>query len=204
MSVPQPRQSRVDRLWRLVRVGRSPLARGCDRVEAGAAILAVVVALLALPIVASAGSETYARSVQEARQEASAVHRSTATLLADAPARPHGDEGWTAPAARVRAHWVTPDGADRTGIVSAEYETPRGTEVTIWLDDRGEPTAEPMTSGDAAARGVGTALGLWLVTLAGLAGALWLLHQALERLRYARWSREWDRFGHQRSPRDHG
>src|SRR6185369_17899990 len=58
MSTPS---NAIARMWRTVLPRRGSVARTSDRVQAGLLVLAVLLALAALPVAASIGSETYAR-----------------------------------------------------------------------------------------------------------------------------------------------
>ncbi len=200
MSASSPHLLRLQRLWRLMHLGRNPLARGSDRVEAVALLTVMLLALLAVPFAASAGSETRAQALETARQEMSSRHRGTAVLLANAPPRPYGDtRAVSRSGARVRVQWVLSGGSERTGFVRADYDTPAGSEVPIWLDDNGELTSAPTTPGDAARRAVGAAVSIWLATVVVLSAGFWLTRKGLDRLRHAQWAREWERIEQDRS-----
>jgi hypothetical protein len=93
----------------------------------------------------------------------------------------------------VPARWTLTDGTERTGKVQANNGTKTGAPVSIWLDEHGNPTDEPITHDQAAFAGVGMALGLWVFATAGLYGLYLLVRFGLNQRRFATWEREWAR-----------
>jgi hypothetical protein len=95
----------------------------------------------------------------------------------------------------VAATWVAPDGAQRVGTVPVPRATTVGSEVPIWVDDAGNLADPAFTPTDAIAAGVANGVGTWLAIIVPLTGSCWLAHVVLNRLRFAQWKREWERFG---------
>ncbi|MBK1782825.1 Rv1733c family protein [Prauserella cavernicola] len=181
---------RTARLWRRVHVGRNPLARRGDRLEARLLVTFLLVALFAIPVMASLGSETYAARLAVAEREAGAKHQAKAVLLADAPVSMTAGEMENV---RVRASWRTPDGFDRVGEVATYRGSTRGTEIPVWLDERGDLTSPPVTKSGAATDAVSVAISAWLGVLALCALVFAAVRGLLSRLRAAQWAREWAR-----------
>ena len=121
MSTAKPRAMDDRRLRRFTfAVWGNPLARSVDRTEAALAILVVGIWLLALPIVAAAGSlwwpeaSATAADQQRTRVNTSAVLTANAAdFLFSAQGNPISGQ------VPVPARWVAPDGSERTGTVSA-------------------------------------------------------------------------------------
>jgi hypothetical protein len=184
---------RIARFQRRLYPGRNPLARFGDRVEAALLVLMIAGALLALPFAAAFGSNTYAAQTTRAEQERTTRHPATATSLAAAPTQTYSTDGAGAPADQttVPAAWFDARGARHTGDVLADSGSPKGTHVSVWLDQRGELTTEPLSPSTSAADGVFAAILLWV----GVTGALAALYGAgrfvLDRLRSAAWDRAW-------------
>ncbi|TVT30636.1 hypothetical protein FNH05_28950 [Amycolatopsis rhizosphaerae] len=184
------------RWWRLPHVGGNPLVRTADRVESGLLLVVVALALLAVPVAASLGSDSYGRQKLTAEAESATRQPATAVLLSDAPAEtvgPHGVPVSTTVA--VPASWRVAGGG-RSGMVTAPRGTPAGTIVPIWLDTRGTPTAPPAPPEAAVMTGIATGVLTWTAFAAGLAMVFGALRRLLDRGRYARWEREWARLDH--------
>jgi len=184
---------RIARFGRRVRPGRNPLARAGDRVEALLLLLAVAGALLAIPFAAAFGSETYAAQNARAAEERATRHPATAVSLAAASGQPYSTDGAGAPAAQtsVPAAWFDARGTRHTGEVLADPGSPAGTRVSIWLDQRGEPAGEPLSTSTSVADGVFAAILLWAAITGALAGLYATARFVLIRFHAAAWDRAW-------------
>jgi hypothetical protein len=184
------------RSWRLY-LGHNPFARPWDRAERVLVVLAVLVALTGIPFAATVGSETVARGLERAHEESSTRHPSVAVTLAETPGPvvSAGEGPGLLTRVGVAATWVAPDGAQRVGIVAVVGATTVGSDVPIWVDDAGNQASPPFTPADAVAAGVADSFGTWAAILVPLTGSCWLAHVVLNRLRFARWKQEWERFG---------
>jgi hypothetical protein len=186
-------RGRIARFRRRLFPGRNPLARFGDRVEAALLVVMVAGALLMLPFAAAFGSETYAAQTARAEQERTTRHPATATSLAAAPTQTYSADGAGAPADQttVPVAWFDARGARHTGDVLADSGSPKGTQVSVWLDQRGELTTEPLSPSTSAADGVFAAILLWVGVTGALAALYGLGRFVLERLRAAAWDRAW-------------
>lgn len=185
---------RFPSVWRRLHIGRNPLARSSDRLEAALVIGAVLVALLAIPFAAAVGSDAYAAAARRAAEQTADRHQATAVLLADAPpVQVRLDGVPVEETVEVHARWVVPGGPVREGVVTVDPSSATGNEVRIWLDAEGNAVDAPMTSTDAASQGVGVGVGVWLVCVTLLAGFCLAGRSMLCRLRDAAWAREWRR-----------
>ncbi|OKK01363.1 Rv1733c family protein [Amycolatopsis sp. CB00013] len=172
---------------------RNPLIRWSDRLEAALLVGAVLLALLAIPFAAAAGSAAYAEGRERAAEQAANRQETTAVLIADAPpvhVRLDGvplDEK-----VEVAARWTGPGGLIREGVVTVDAGMVTGNEVRIWLDARGYPVEAPVTDADALSQGIGVGTGLWLGWLTLVAMVFLACRAALGRGRAAEWAREWE------------
>jgi hypothetical protein len=192
--------NRRRRWWRLLHAGHNPLVRGWDRLESVILLIAILVALVALPVAGALGSHTYAQQKQVAATETVTRHPATAVLTVDAPTEtvtPHGVP--VRGRAEVAAVWRIADGRERVGTVPAERGTGAGTTVPIWLDDNGQPVAAPTTPGSALMTAVSAAVLTWVAFVTVIAAGFASLRFWLDRMRYARWQREWVRLDTNRS-----
>ncbi|TKG71121.1 Rv1733c family protein [Prauserella endophytica] len=182
----------LGRFLRSLFPGRNPVARTSDRIEAAVLLLAIVVPLLALPIAAALGSDTYARESRAAELEASTRYESTAVLLTDAVLESPTIYAGGRQTVQVRAEWQRPDGSPGTGLVVAEAGLEKGSEVRVWLDESGERVQPPRTQAMAAWNAAAVAITAWLSVTLVCALSWWALHALLDRARRQRWQREWD------------
>ncbi|MGW3964983.1 Rv1733c family protein [Amycolatopsis sp. NPDC005003] len=189
---------RIARFGRRVRPGRNPVARAGDRVEALLLLLAVVGAFLAIPFAAAFGSETYAAQNARAAEERATRYPATAVSLAAASGQPYSTDGAGAPAAEatVPAAWFDARGVRHTGDVLADPGSPAGTHVPIWLDARGEPAAEPLSTSTSAVDGVFAAIFLWAAITGALVGLYAAARFVLTRFHSAAWDRAWSEARH--------
>jgi hypothetical protein len=189
---------RIARFRRRLHPGRNPLARTGDRVEALLLLLVIAGAVLAIPFAAAFGSQTYATQSARATEERATRHQATAISLGTAPAQPYSTDGAGAPADQttVRAAWFDTHGNRHTGDVLADAGSPAGTRVPVWLDQRGELAAEPLSPATSTADGIFAALLLWIAITGALAGLYGAGRFVLFRLHAAAWDRAWAQARH--------
>ena len=165
--------------------GRNPLIRATDRVEALIVVFAVAISLVAVPIAATVGTAVHEDRSRVYAEQAQTRHTVTATAIGDKHPRRDLDK----PTVTVPARWFA-GGAEHTGDVVAPLNVKIGDEVEIWVDDKGSAVGPPeRTAQDQA---VALAMATWwamsLSAVAMFAGA----RIALDRVRYARWQRDFD------------
>ncbi|WP_439378348.1 Rv1733c family protein [Amycolatopsis lexingtonensis] len=184
---------RIARFRRRLHPGRNPLARTGDRFESLLLLLVIAGAFLAVPFAAAFGSDTYAAQTVRAEQERATRHPATAVSLASAPSQPYSTDGAGAPADQttVQAAWFDARGARHTGDVLADAGSPAGTRVSVWLDQHGELTTEPLSPATSAADGVFAAILLWVAITGSLAGLYGAGRFVVSRLHSAAWDRAW-------------
>ncbi|OBB65860.1 hypothetical protein [Mycobacterium sp. 852014-50255_SCH5639931] len=184
-TVPLPR-----RLFTRL-LGRNPLVRASDRVEALLVVLAVAVSLFTVPVAATVGtavhesrSRVYAEQIQTRRPV-------TATVVGDS----HPRTDLESPTVRAPARWPVA-GAERTGDVVAPLGVKIGDELEIWVDDEGSPVSRPKMS--ARDEAVAVAVAIWCVVSLSVAGLFAVARDALDRARYARWQHDFNSLVEQR------
>lgn len=184
---------RITRFRRRLHPGSNPLTRFGDRVEAALLVLVFAGALLALPFAAAFGSETYAAQTARAEQERTTRHPATAVSLVAAPSQSYSTDGAGAPADQttVQAAWFDARGARHVGDVLADAGSPVGTHLSVWLDQRGELTNEPLSPSTSAADGVFAAILLWVAITGALAAVYGAGRLAVSHLHSAAWDRAW-------------
>lgn len=179
-TVPLPRRLAA-RLF-----GRNPLIRGSDRVEALMLALAVAVSLLAVPIGATVATAVHESRSRLYTEQAQVRRQVTATAIGDS----HPRRDLESPTVTVPARWVV-DGTEHTGDVVAPLSVKTGEAVVIWVDDQGSPVRPPVRN--AVDEAVAFAVATWCVVSLSAAGLFGVTRVALDRARYARWQRDFDR-----------
>lgn len=172
--------------WRFVQLlGRNPLVRTSDRLEALVLLLAIVVSLLTIPIAAAIGTGVYdGRRHVYAEQEQSR-RMVTATVIADDSAGRHP----LSTQKTVRARWVD-DGIERAGTIKVGHPVNVAETVDIWLDEDGSQVGPPIRS--AADEGVAAAFATWWSVTIAAAGVVAGVRALLNRARNIRWQRDFD------------
>lgn len=172
--------------WLRCLSARSPLVRVTDRLEAAALLLIVIVALVAAPIAGAVGTATNESLARQYAIDRATRHRVVATVTGDSILSPEAyEEPFLTP---IRWQFL---GGQHEGNVRT-YRMKAGDTTNIWVDDKGEQGAEPLTDENAATEAAVVGFALWLTSV-GIATALWmLLRSRLNRLRYAAWDRELD------------
>jgi hypothetical protein len=166
-------------------LGRDPLVRTTDRIQALVLVLAVVVSLLAIPITAAVGTAVYDSRRQAYAEQADTRH--TVAGVADVPATQIVRTGTTTVAAR----W-TAAGAEHTGAVQAQSTTKPGDPIEIWVDNTGAQVPAPTPTTRAAVEAATGALAIW-ISVAAIAATLFTLTRAIcDRIRFTGWQHDLD------------
>lgn len=186
------------RRWR-----HNPLCRPTDRHEAWVALTALLVIVLAAPVLGwLCGSLTDEALQQTVRSQHAERSLTSAVVVREAPGGslfaqdPEAAVTEDTTRTSVVADWRAPDGTVRRGTVSTASEvTTPGTRIRIWTDREGRPAMRPMDAPTAHTHAVLAGVGV-----AVLAGGL---TEAVRRLvvwrmtlrRYARLDRAWAEVG---------
>jgi hypothetical protein len=182
---------RIGRLRRELRLDGNPLRRACDRTEAVvlACLLSafVVVVPLAAVIV---GAQAYGAGLRAEHAERAAWRQVHAVLLATAPAA-----GYARYEAPVPARWTAPNGARRTGDITAPAGTRAGRTVTLWVDASGQPTGRPLQPVQVTGQAIDAAAIAAAAAFSALLCVGVLARWLLLRRRLAAWDAEWRAVG---------
>jgi len=190
------RTGKLARLARQMGLGRNPLRRRTDRIEAliRAALLAVF--LVGAPLFGTGlGQWVHQGGLSEQRAQQS-WHQTPAVLLATTPAVPSSAFrlSWQN-GVPVRARWSAPGGQQRSGVVPAPPGSRAGQLVQVWVDGSGRTTGPPLLGAELTRRVISAEV------LAPLALALVLLFVAfvvrwlLNRRRLRDWEVDWASIG---------
>ncbi len=171
--------------WLCLALGRNPLVRATDRLEALAVLVVFAVALIAIPFASQAGDDAYDARLQVIDQQMRTTNHIAATAV-----------GGTAMAAGrynrpgpVRVQWK--DGTEtRTALVSNPTPVAAGDTVTVWTNSAGEVVSAPETPQQARAIASGRAWTVWGSTVAFVALGAAAARFGLDRLRAQSWERE--------------
>ncbi|MFH9616327.1 hypothetical protein [Streptomyces pratensis] len=186
------------RRWR-----HNPVCRATDRHEAWMALVALLLMLLAAPVIGwRTGSLTDDTLLRTVRAQHEQRRPTTAVVVRPAPGGSRFAQDPEAAVVEgptrtsVVADWRAPDGTARTGTVTTtSRKTDPGSRVRIWTDDRGDPAVRPMDTATAHTHAVLAGIGATLLAggLTEIARrlAVWRMMQR----RYARLDRAWAEVG---------
>ncbi|MEU0432868.1 hypothetical protein [Streptomyces sp. NPDC006290] len=185
-------------LWRW---RHNPLRRTTDLVEAWLALAALLLVLVAAPLVgATVGGSvqgTLQRAVRDQRKDrhqvaAVVVRKLSRGPLSPDPETPSGRDAHS----RVLADWTAPDGTQQRGTVVATLKSPRpGDHFSIWTDRHGRIVGRPLDGATATTHAVLAGFGAAVLSAGLLEGGRRLILWHMIRRRHARWDRAWDKAG---------
>jgi hypothetical protein len=166
------------RRWWIARpLGRNPLLRAADRLEALLILVVIVCWLLVVPITGAVGTAIYDGRHRLYAEEALTRHRVVATVV-------EGTDRCRAPAS-VQAVW-TPAGEEGIGSLSFDTEAKSG----VWVDADGNCVAPPTPTTQAVPDALCGALSILLSAMVVTALVLILMRSRLDRIRDTQWERE--------------
>lgn len=173
------------RWWVLRALGRNPLVRGADRLEAWAVILAAVVAVCVIPQAIDVGQNTYDTVVRTAETQAQTRTQVEATVVADTTPTPMTEDR----SSIVDITW-TANGSSHTGSVQSSRLYEVGDTIPIWVDQTGRRVPAPISADSAGSYAAAAAVAAWLgaAVLCGL--VLVAIRAVLDRRRARSWSAE--------------
>ena len=173
-------------------LGRDPLIRTSDRIEALALVLAVVISLLAVPIAAAVGTEIHDSRRLVYADQIHTHHTVTATISADNSAQ----QDWPINTVTVTARWSV-NGAEHTDEANAASTAKTGDPIEIWVDDNGAQAPVPTPTAFAAVEAVTGALIIWMCVAAAAATLFYVTRAMCHRVRLTGWQHDLDRLvGH--------
>ena len=173
------------RWWIARPLGRNPLLRGADRLEALLILVVMAGWLLVVPIAGAVGTAIYDGRHRLYVQEALTRHRVVATVIESTA---ETAEDYYAPAS-VRAVWPAA-GGERTGSFSFDTAAKSGDRLSIWVDADGNYAPPPTPTTLAALDALCCALSILLLAIAVTALVLSLMRYCVNRTRDTQWERE--------------
>lgn len=183
----------LGRCWMIRAVGRNPLVRTSDRVEALILILVFAAALAVTPVAGAIGTavhDTHARGYAEQSRDrhpvfAVVIDKPIATVIEDAITM--SEQTHVVVSAPVR--WRI-DGVDHTETLKVDPEAKFGDRVDIWVDGSGHRVAAPTPMSQAGIDALVVGSASWLGLMACAAGLSALARAGLTRRRDIGWDRE--------------
>ncbi|MET8022682.1 Rv1733c family protein [Streptomyces avermitilis] len=185
-------------LWRW---RHNPLRRTTDLIEAWVALTALLLIVVAVPVIgAVVGAVAQDALQQSVRDQHRARHKTVATVVKKLNRGPLDPDPETASArdahSRVLADWTGPDGSAHHGAVLADLKTPRrGDHFALWTDQRGRMVGRPLDTTTATTHAMLAGFGAAAMSAGLVEGGRRLIVWRMVRRRYARWDQAWDRAG---------
>ncbi|MEU6225601.1 hypothetical protein [Streptomyces sp. NPDC047042] len=185
-------------LWRW---RHNPLRRATDLAEAWVALVALLLILVAAPLIGLLIGGVAQDALQQAvRDQRAARHVVTATVVKKLPRSPLEPDPESAAArearSRVEADWTGPDGTSQHGKVMASLKSPHpGDHFTLWTDEHGRIAARPLDTATATTHAVLAGFGAAVLSAGFVEGGRRLIVWRMVRRRYARLDRAWERAG---------
>jgi hypothetical protein len=173
------------RWWIARPLGRNPLLRAADRLEALLILVVIAGWLLVVPITGAIGTAIYDARHRLYAEEALTRHRVVATVIEDT-ATTAGR--YRAPAS-VQAVWPAA-GGERTGSFSFYTAAKSGDRLSIWVDADGNHVPPPTPTTEAVPDALCGALSILWSAIAVTALVLSLMRYGLNRMRDTQWERE--------------
>ena len=183
----------LGRWWIIRAVGRNPLVRTSDRVEALILLLVVATALVVTPVAGAIGTavhDTHARAYAEQSRDrrtvtAMVIGNPTTTVIdnaTDASER-------TRLIVRALVRWRV-EGIDHTETLTVDPEAKVGDRVDIWVNGSGHQVAAPTPMSQAGIDALLVGAASWLGMMAGVVGLSALVRAGVTRRRDIGWDRE--------------
>jgi hypothetical protein len=182
------------RRWWLARLlGRNPLLRTADRIEALVIVCAAMVSLLAIPVAGTVGTATYDARHRVYVHEAQTRHLVTATVTDTGVSDTGAVDAPAAATISVEVAWQDGNG-NRTGRIERTDPVKIGDRVQMWVDDSGNQTLPPTPMSRAAREAILLGFAMWYGVVIPAALLVTVARNRLNRVRYAEWDREIESF----------
>jgi hypothetical protein len=173
----------------LRKLGRHPLVRTSDRIEAIATIAAILFAVAIIPVIATFGTSLHEHQAAIYARQAGTVHQTTATVTAEVTADTVMSDHSIIDVYVADVAWEVA-GAAKVGTIRWPQPLVVGEHVPVWVDAGGDLAAQPVSPRQAATDAVVMAVYSWVIVVLGAFGARRLLIHRLDRQRAAQWGRE--------------
>ena len=160
-------------------LGRNPLLRRTDRIEALVMLVALVVSLVAIPVAAAVGIGVYDLRDSRFAQEGRDRHTEVAAVLET--------ETEGARSTVVRARWPAAAG-ERTGVLQLTTQAKVGDRIEVWVDKDSNPVAPPTPTWHAVGDAYGATMATLLFVAVTMTSFVTGVCSRLDRERNAQWS----------------
>lgn len=177
---------RMVRLARSLGLGRNPLRRRCDALEARILAGLLAVLLVGGPLLAVAAFRWAEQAGLRQQHQQQSWRQVTASFL-----QPASGDVLTADGAWALARWTAPDGQVRMGDVPVLGPDWTGPTVRIWVDSQGWPTGPPLSHRQLADRAIGAGMLAVAALVLLLSGLGLLAHYLIDRRRLVGWDAAW-------------
>jgi len=174
------------RCWTIRALGRNPLVRFSDRVEAVVLVLVVIAALLVTPVAGAIGTAVYESRARLYTEQAQTRHTVAATAIEDSTVVVDQNAEVFPTGARWRAN-----GSEHVGSVDLAHAVKAGDQLDVWVDASGDQVAAPTPTSRAGIDAMFAGAGAWLIVMAGVAGLSMLVRSWMTHRRFLGWEREW-------------
>ncbi len=171
--------------WWVRALGRSPLVRRSDRIEAVVLVWAVILTVVAMPVAGAIGTFLHDERTRIYAEEAQTRHHVIATATEDGTIVVHAKSI----AFSAEATWDD-SGKVHTGTVIWLSRVKTADRQSIWVDAQGEHVGQPSSPSQADNEALGVAVAVWLGIAGASAALVYLIRRWLDRWRYAEWDRE--------------
>lgn len=184
---------RLTRFARRLWLGRSPLHRRMDRIEAWVTAGLLAMFLAGAPLSWIGAGRWVQQGGQREQRAQQSWHQVPAVLLQTAPTLPRYYFRLSlAPEVQVMARWNVPGGEARVGKISAPAGTWIGRTVPVWVDATGRPTGPPLFTSALVKREASAEVLAPLALTVLLLGLARLVRWVMDRRRLANWEADWD------------
>ena len=170
--------------WLTRLLGRSPLVRTSDRLEALTLLLVTILVLGAAPIAGAVGTVVYSSHSAAYARQADGRHPVPATVVQDSDltVRPYSVT------ATVHARWQD-HGRNHEATFAWDRAARAGEHLDIWVDGAGDYAGPPPPPGRAASDAICAGVVLWLAAVTLAAMTFTVVRFRLNRIRHAGWDR---------------
>nr|WP_202539752.1 hypothetical protein [Streptomyces sp. SID8379] len=174
------------------------MRRGTDLAEAWVALVALVLIVVAAPLIGvvagSLSRDALYSTVDEQRSHRHAVTATVVHKMAQPPLDPDPETSTARDAhSRVVATWTAPDGtAHRDRVIAALKAPHTGDTFPLWTDERGRVVGRPLDRATATTHAVLAGFGAAVAAGGLIEGTRRLMVWRMVRRRYARWDHAWD------------
>ena len=184
----------LGRGWWSRLIGRNPLVRRTDRIQAWVFALAILVIAAATSVAGAIGTSVHDARTRFYAEQAQTQHQVTATALEGSTVEL--GPGPADVSFFVQATWSSA-GIDHVEVVRWPDLAEVGDKADIWVDGQGKCVEPAAPLGRADTDAVGIAFSVWFAVVALTVGMVYVVLQHLERRRDAGWDSEIAALDHQ-------